>query len=78
MFDVAHPEIRDAVERALAEDIGTGDITSEFTVPAHLQAQGIFLAKQEMILAGIELLPLIYQIRGGAEVALLTCQRIFP
>jgi nicotinate-nucleotide pyrophosphorylase (carboxylating) len=71
MFDVAHPEVRGAVERALAEDIGSGDITSEFTVPAHLQAHGSFLAKEEMVLAGIELLPLVYEIRGGAEVALL-------
>jgi nicotinate-nucleotide pyrophosphorylase (carboxylating) len=71
MFDVAHPEVRGAVERALAEDIGSGDITSEFTVPAHLQAHGSFLAKEEVVLAGIELLPLVYEIRGGAEVALL-------
>ncbi len=72
MFDVIHPEVRDAVARALAEDIGTGDVTSELTVPAHLRARGSFLAKQEMILAGIELLPLVYEIRGGAEVTLLT------
>ncbi len=72
MFDVTHPEIRGAVERALAEDIGSGDITSELTVPAHLQARGSFIAKQEMVLAGIELLPLVYEIRGGAEVTLLT------
>ena len=72
MFDVTHPEVRNAVERALAEDIGTGDITSELTVPPHVQARGSFLAKQEMILAGIELLPLVYEIRGGAEVAVLS------
>lgn len=61
MFDVGHPEVRAAVERALAEDIGSGDITSALTVPATLMASGKFLAKENMILAGIELLPLIYQ-----------------
>ncbi|MBV9938293.1 MAG: carboxylating nicotinate-nucleotide diphosphorylase [Acidobacteriaceae bacterium] len=71
MFDVSHAEVRGAVERALAEDIGSGDITSQLTVPESLQAHGSFLAKQRLILAGIELLPLIYEICGGADVQLL-------
>jgi nicotinate-nucleotide pyrophosphorylase (carboxylating) len=60
MFDVSHLEVRDAVERALTEDIGTGDITSELTVPPALNARGSFIVKQHLVLAGIELLPLIY------------------
>jgi nicotinate-nucleotide pyrophosphorylase (carboxylating) len=71
MFDVLHPEVRGAVERALAEDIGSGDITSQLTVPENLQAHGSFLAKQKLVLAGIELLPLVYEICGGATVQLL-------
>jgi nicotinate-nucleotide pyrophosphorylase (carboxylating) len=70
MFDISHPDVRTAVERALAEDVGTGDITSELTVPADLQARGSFLAKQPLVLAGVELLPLIYELRGGADVQL--------
>lgn len=70
-FDVSHPEVREAVARALAEDIGSGDITSELTVAAEIRARGSFLAKQDMILAGIELLPLVYKPRGGADVELL-------
>lgn len=72
MFDISHPEIRAAVERALVEDIGTGDITSELTVPPDLQAHGSLLAKQQLVLAGIELLPLIYDIRGGADIQIHT------
>ncbi len=68
MFNVSHPEVRAALERALAEDIGAGDITSQLTVPENLQAHGSFLAKQSLVLAGIELLPLIYELRGGARV----------
>jgi nicotinate-nucleotide pyrophosphorylase (carboxylating) len=71
MFDVWHPEVRGAVERALAEDIGSGDITSQLTVPENLQAHGSFLAKQKLVLAGIELLPLVYEICRGATVQLL-------
>jgi nicotinate-nucleotide pyrophosphorylase (carboxylating) len=71
MFDTTHPEVRAAVERALAEDIGSGDITSQLTVPENLQASGKFLARQPLVLAGIELLPIIFDCRGGANVELL-------
>jgi nicotinate-nucleotide pyrophosphorylase (carboxylating) len=60
IFDVHHPEILDTVARALAEDIGAGDITSEACIPADMQADGRFFARQHLILAGIELLPLIF------------------
>lgn len=71
-FDTSHPEVRAAIERALAEDIGSGDITSIRTVPDEQQAHGSFLAKQDLVVAGIELLPLVYAVRGGAQVQLLT------
>jgi nicotinate-nucleotide pyrophosphorylase (carboxylating) len=71
MFDVSHPEVHAAVAAALAEDIGSGDITSLLTVPADLPARGTFLAKQDLVLAGVELLPLVYKMRGGAAIELL-------
>jgi nicotinate-nucleotide pyrophosphorylase (carboxylating) len=67
MFDVSHPEVREAVERALAEDIGPGDITSELTVPPALQAQGRLMAKQHLVVAGVELLPIIYEEAGDTK-----------
>jgi nicotinate-nucleotide pyrophosphorylase (carboxylating) len=71
MFEIDHPDVKAAVERALQEDIGSGDITTALTIPATLTASGRFLAKQEFTLAGIELLPLIYRLFGGeASVAL--------
>ena len=39
-FDFDHPEILDAVRRALAEDIGTGDLTTNSTVAAGRRATG--------------------------------------
>jgi nicotinate-nucleotide pyrophosphorylase (carboxylating) len=67
MIDFSHPEILDAVRRALDEDIGPGDVTSEACVPAHAMAHGRFIARQQQIVAGTELLPTIYQMRGGVE-----------
>jgi nicotinate-nucleotide pyrophosphorylase (carboxylating) len=61
------PDTRDIVHNALTEDIGTGDVTSQACVPADRRASGVFLARQELVLAGIDLLPLIYEDRGGVE-----------
>jgi len=57
--------IREIVRRALDEDIGTGDVTTDAIVPAERQARGTFFAREPMIVAGIELLDTIYELRGG-------------
>jgi len=69
-FDVSAPEIEQLVRMALAEDIGTGDVTTLVTVSPGRQAQGAFRTKQVLTLAGIELLPLIYRLHGGNVTAL--------
>lgn len=66
-FDTSHPEVRDAVRRAIEEDIGTGDVTSAACVPADRRAAGRFFARQDLVLAGVELLPVVYELRGGVE-----------
>ncbi|MDA1236321.1 MAG: carboxylating nicotinate-nucleotide diphosphorylase, partial [Acidobacteria bacterium] len=55
-----HPEIREAILRALAEDIGSGDATTEACIPDDAQAAGFFLTREPLVLAGTPLLPLIY------------------
>lgn len=67
MLDTIHPEILDSVRRALDEDIGSGDITTELTVEAGRQAYGAFYAREPMVVAGMELLTVIYQMRGGVK-----------
>lgn len=62
-----HPEVIEAVRRALAEDIGSGDVTSQACVPAARRARGWFLARQPQVVAGTELLPLIYRECGGVD-----------
>jgi nicotinate-nucleotide pyrophosphorylase (carboxylating) len=61
----------DAIQRALAEDIGTGDVTSAACVPQDTQAEGYFLAREWLVLAGTEVLAAIYDARGGATLELL-------
>ncbi|MCR4396133.1 MAG: carboxylating nicotinate-nucleotide diphosphorylase [Candidatus Saccharicenans sp.] len=43
------------IDLALAEDLPAGDITTEAVVPAGERARGVFLAKQDGVLAGIEI-----------------------
>src|SRR5438132_1476865 len=45
---------RDIVRRALAEDIGSGDVTTETTIRPEQQARGVFVAKSECVLAGLD------------------------
>jgi nicotinate-nucleotide pyrophosphorylase (carboxylating) len=66
-FDATHPDIVEAVRRALEEDIGTGDITSLACVPAGCKACGRFVARQPLVAAGVELLPVLYRLRGGVD-----------
>lgn len=66
-FDARHPEAVEAVRRALEEDIGAGDVTSQATVDADRKAHGRFVARDRLVLAGVELLPVIYELRGGVD-----------
>jgi nicotinate-nucleotide pyrophosphorylase (carboxylating) len=45
---------REIVRRALAEDIGAGDVTTNATVPADQRAHGMFMAKAGCVLAGLD------------------------
>jgi nicotinate-nucleotide pyrophosphorylase (carboxylating) len=50
-----HPdEYREIVRRALDEDIGSGDVTTEATVGADRRARGVFLVKADCVVAGLE------------------------
>jgi nicotinate-nucleotide pyrophosphorylase (carboxylating) len=62
-----HPDIRALVELALREDIGSGDVTTNTCIPAERMATGRFFAREGCVLAGVELLPRIYKVRGGVE-----------
>lgn len=48
------PDVRALIDLALAEDIGTGDITSLATIPADRTATAVMLAKDVGVLSGID------------------------
>jgi nicotinate-nucleotide pyrophosphorylase (carboxylating) len=45
---------RETVRRALAEDLGWGDVTTEATIDSSLRARGVILAKCDCVIAGLE------------------------
>jgi nicotinate-nucleotide pyrophosphorylase (carboxylating) len=52
----AHPplhQVRAIIQRALDEDAGGGDVTTDNTVPADQRSRAVLLAKQEGVLCGI-------------------------
>src|SRR6516164_2820910 len=51
----------DIIRLALSEDIGTGDVTTLACIPEAQQASGRFLAREPLIIAGLGLLPEIYE-----------------
>jgi len=49
------------VHRALAEDIGSGDVTSQWILPPEMGVRGCFLAKAQGVLAGLEVVRQVFQ-----------------
>lgn len=48
-------QIKKLIEHALAEDIGSGDITTDAIIPETSISGAVMLAKQELVLAGLEI-----------------------
>jgi nicotinate-nucleotide pyrophosphorylase (carboxylating) len=54
-FQALDPALyRETVRRALAEDLGWGDVTTEALVPIDQSARGVILAKSACVLAGLD------------------------
>ena len=48
------PSAIDTIRRALAEDLGTGDITSEAFIPESQRSQASIVAKEDCVVAGLD------------------------
>ncbi|MBE3036576.1 MAG: carboxylating nicotinate-nucleotide diphosphorylase [Candidatus Atribacteria bacterium] len=49
------------IEQALLEDIGTGDITTEYIIPSNLKAKGIIKTSEEGVVAGLDITCLVFK-----------------
>ncbi|HVP36489.1 MAG TPA: carboxylating nicotinate-nucleotide diphosphorylase [Terriglobales bacterium] len=53
-------KIQKIVKIALDEDIGSGDVTSELTIPERQRGKGFILAKEKGIIAGLEVVKSVF------------------
>jgi nicotinate-nucleotide pyrophosphorylase (carboxylating) len=62
---------RDIVRRALDEDVGGGDITTDATVRPDQRARGVFIVKDDCVLAGLDVaLEAFRQLERDVQVTL--------
>jgi nicotinate-nucleotide pyrophosphorylase (carboxylating) len=61
MFDIRHPDIIALVELAIREDKGLGDITTSAIYTGSETATGLVIAKENGIIAGLEIARLVTQ-----------------
>ncbi len=60
------------IDLALTEDIGSGDVTSEYFVPADRLSRGMVVAKQEGVVAGVEIAAEVFRrVDPDLEIELL-------
>ena len=60
-------QIEEIIDRALAEDLGKGDVTTEALIPGDQQGTGLIVAKKGGILAGINVAKQVF-LRVGPEL----------
>jgi len=54
-------QIKAIVQRALAEDVGPGDVTSQWILSPEMRVRGCFLAKAQGVLAGLEVVRQVFR-----------------
>lgn len=65
---VMDSKIKHLIHLALSEDIGKGDLTSEAVVENKLSGKAIIVAKQEGVLAGLQVAKMVFQMVNPAVV----------
>jgi nicotinate-nucleotide pyrophosphorylase (carboxylating) len=63
------PETRDLVARALAEDLGSGDVTAEAVVAADASGQATITQKEAGVLFGLDVAAEVFRQTGAGELA---------
>lgn len=56
-----HPDILDGIQRALSEDIGPGDATTNSIITPESRMSGQIITKQEGVVAGLDVTKAVYQ-----------------
>lgn len=63
-----HTPLKDLVQLALAEDIGSGDITSQLLIPDGTRAKLAFVARQPLVACGVRVPAVVYATLNAGAV----------
>jgi nicotinate-nucleotide pyrophosphorylase (carboxylating) len=63
---LARSAYEDLVRRALVEDVGAGDVTTQATVPPRAQGKGVLLAKSRLVVAGLDVANAVFAVAAGS------------
>lgn len=68
-MNVSHPSTDDLINLALAEDIGSGDITTNTLIPERQKGEAYVIAKEDMVLSGIGIFKRVFQVINRQQSA---------
>jgi len=68
----ARAVVDDLVRRALAEDVGSGDVTTAATIPPGVHGRGVLLAKAPMVVAGLDVARAVFAEVAGTSPLVFT------
>ena len=63
-------EVEEIIKRALVEDIGSGDITTQLTIPADSVSKAQIVAKEAGVIAGLEVAALAFGMASNSYSAM--------
>ena len=66
-MQLSRQEVDDFINRALSEDIGRGDLTTNVTIPPGTHLKASMVARQELVVCGLEIAMLTFK-RVNAEI----------
>ena len=64
-MNINHPSVDNLIKLALAEDIGSGDITTDAIVSQNVKGEAYVVAKEDMVLSGINVFKKVFQNVSG-------------
>jgi nicotinate-nucleotide pyrophosphorylase (carboxylating) len=59
-------QVRQLIQSAIEEDLGRGDVTTEATIAEQVMSRAQLIAKQEIVLAGMDVFEAVYAVLDGA------------
>lgn len=65
-------EVDDLIRRALAEDVGSGDVTTLATIRPGVLGRGVLLAKAPLVVAGLDVAHAVFAQSAGADPVAFT------